>query len=350
MKKNFILLIGSIVFTILVYILVELLRPLPIGNRNIEIEIPKGATFREVSNILTNEKILRDKNLFLILGRLSGIDRKVRAGYYSIYGSMNLLKLFKIFKNGQIIEYEITIVEGDSLREVAEKLSKKGITTKEKFWELASNADFLFSYDIDAPTFEGYIFPDTYKIPKGMSLEDAIGMMINRLREIFSDEMLERALEIGFSENEVLTLASIIEKEAVYDAERPLISAVYHNRLKKGMPLQADPTSIYGFKGFDEKITLKDLKRKTPYNTYVIRGLPPGPIASPGLKSIMAALYPAKVPYIFFVSNNDGTHYFSTTLEEHQTAVRIYREKKKQNREEKVEIEKERIAEKSESS
>ncbi len=349
MKKNFILLTGIIALIILVYVLVELFQPLPIGNRNIEIEIPKGATFKEVANILSKEKVLRNKNLFLVLGKISGLERKVRAGYYSIYGSMNLLQLFRIFKKGQIIEYEVTITEGDSLREIADKLSKKGITSKEKFWELASDEDFLFSYDIEAPTFEGYIFPDTYKIPKGMPLEDAIGMMINRMREVFSDEMLERAMEIGFSEREVLTLASIVEREAVTDAERPLISAVYHNRLKKKMPLQADPTAVYGIKGFDERITFKDLKRKTPYNTYVINGLPPGPIASPSLKSIIAALYPANVPYMFFVSNNDGTHHFSVTIEEHQAAVKLYREKRKQNNKEKIEIE-EGGSEKSESS
>jgi UPF0755 protein len=152
--------------------------------------------------------------------------------------------------------------------------------------------------------------------------------MITRLREKYSGEMKVRTAEIGFSEREVLTLASIIEKEAVIDEERPLISAVYHNRLGKGIPLQADPTSIYGIKSAAEKITDKDIRKKTPYNTYVIKGLPPGPIASPGIKSIHAALYPAKVPYMFFVSNNDGTHRFSVTPAEHQVAVEMYRKKK----------------------
>jgi UPF0755 protein len=328
MKKIFIFLIAGIVLTCWVYIAVGLLLPLPIGKRNIEIEIPKGATFRQVVDILSKEKVLRDKNLFLFIGRITGLDRKVRAGYYSIYSSMNLLDVFRIFKKGQIIEYEVTFREGDSLREIADKLSEKGIVSKERFWNLASDEKFLFLYDIDAPTFEGYLFPDTYRIPKGMTPEDAIGMMINRIREMFSDEMVVRASELGFSEREVLTLASIIEREAVIDAERPLISAVYHNRLKKKIPLQADPTAVYGVKSYSEKITLKDLKRKTPYNTYVIEGFPPGPIASPGLKSIVAALYPADVPYMFFVSNNDGTHQFSVTAEEHQAAVRAYREKK----------------------
>jgi UPF0755 protein len=307
---------------------IEFLIPLPIGNKNIEIEIPKGATFRQAVEIFSKERLIRDKILFLFIGRISGIDRKIRAGYYSIYGSMSPLDILKMLKKGQIIEYEITVLEGDSLREVAEKLSEKGIINIEDFMQLSSDEDFLASYEIDAPTFEGYLFPDTYKIPKGMDPEDAIGMMINKMREEYSGELMVRALKLGLSEREVLTLASIIEKEAATDDERYLISAVYHNRLRKRIPLQADPTAIYGIKSFREKITAKDLQRKTPYNTYTIKGLPPGPIASPGIKSINAALYPADVPYIYFVSNNDGSHLFSVTAEEHQAAVKSYREKK----------------------
>jgi UPF0755 protein len=153
-------------------------------------------------------------------------------------------------------------------------------------------------------------------------------MMINRMREKFSSDLCERASEIGLSEREVLTLASIIEKESVIDEERFLISAVFHNRLKKGIPLQADPTAIYGVKSSKEKITASDLRKKTKYNTYIINGLPPGPIASPSIKSIEAALYPPDMPYIYFVSNNDGTHHFSVTAEEHTAAVKSYREKK----------------------
>ena len=307
---------------------IEFLIPLPIGNKNIEIEIPKGATFRQAVEIFSKERLIRDKIIFLFIGRISGIDRKIRAGYYSIYGSASPLDILKMLKKGQIIEYEITVLEGDSLREVAEKLSEKGIINIEDFIQLSSDEDFLASYEIDAPTFEGYLFPDTYKIPKGMDPEDAIGMMINKMREKYSGELMVRASKLGLSEREVLTLASIIEKESATDDERYLISAVYHNRLRKGIPLQADPTAIYRIKSFREKITAKDLQRKTPYNTYIINGLPPGPIASPSIKSINAALYPADVPYIYFVSNNDGSHHFSVTAEEHQAAVKSYREKK----------------------
>lgn len=328
MKRNIILITIGVIVLLWIYIIIELITPLPLGKKNVEIEIPKGATFRYVADLFEKENILRDKNFFLFIGRLTGLDRKIRAGYYSIYSSMNLLDLLSVLRKGQIIEYEITIVEGDSLIEIAEKLSKKGIVNEKDFWQLSKNEDFLNWYEIDAPSFEGYLFPETYKIPKGMAPEDAIGMMINKLRDKFVDEFLNRAEEMNLSEREVLTLASIIEKEAVIDVERPLISAVYHNRMKKGMRLQADPTAIYGIKSSKEKITARDLKRKTSYNTYYIKGLPPGPIASPGIKSIIAALYPADVPYLYFVSNNDGTHHFSVTADEHNAAVHLYREKK----------------------
>lgn len=328
MKKNIIFILAGIIFLCGIYITVELLVPLPIGNKNIEIEIPEGATFRQAVEILSQERLTRDKRLFLFIGIISGLDRKIRAGYYSFTGLLSPFDIFRMLRKGQIIEYEITILEGDSLRETGEKLSEKGIFDKENFMKLSSDKDFLAFYDIDAPTFEGYLFPDTYKIPKGMDSEDAIGMMINKMREKYSGELRVRASELGLSEREVLTLASIVEKEAVTDEERPLISAVCHNRLRKGIPLQADPTAIYGIKSSREKITAGDLRRKTPYNTYVIKGLPPGPIASPGIKSIVAALYPADVPYVYFVSNNDGTHQFSVTAEEHQAAVKVYREKK----------------------
>lgn len=328
MKKNIFLVSAGVVLCCFIYVVVQLMLPLPLGNKNIEVQIPKGSTFRQAVDIFSKENLIRDKNLFLFIGRLARIDRKIRAGYYSIYKTMNSLDLLKVLRRGQIIEYEVTVIEGDSLREIAEVLSAKGIADKEVFLRLSSDKNFLSSYNISAPTFEGYLFPETYKIPKGMDPEEAVGMMINKMREKYTDKLAARAKELGLSEKEVLTLASIIEKEAVTDDDRPLISAVYHNRLKKRMLLQADPTAIYGIKSAKEKITSEDLKRKTPYNTYIIKGLPPGPIASPSIKSIIAALYPAKAPYIYFVSNNDGTHHFSVSAEEHQTAVKAYREKK----------------------
>ncbi len=322
----------SVLLVNFLYIAIEFLTPLPTGTKTREIYVPQGATFRQAVEVLSKEKLTRDRNLFLLIGRMTGLHRKIRAGYYSITGSMNPMSVLLLLKRGQIVEYDITIVEGDSLVEIREKLAEKEIIDRETFMRLAKDKGFLEEYNIESPSVEGYIFPSTYKIPKGASPESALGMMINVMREKLSDALRERAEELGFSENKVLTLASIIEKEAVINSERPLISAVYHNRLKKRMPLQADPTSIYGVKSSKERITRKDLKRRTAYNTYAIKGLPPGPIASPGMKSIIAALYPANVPYIYFVSNNDGLHKFSVTASEHLSAVKEYREKKKRNK------------------
>lgn len=335
MKRNFTIILIVTFLVLLIYIASDLLTSLPIGDKTIEIEIPKGATFRQVIEILSKEGLIRNKTLFLIIGRMSGLERKIRAGYYSIHGSMSPFELLRKLRSGQIVEYEVVIIEGDSLREIGEKLAEKGINKKDDFMKLSVNKEFLASYNIEAPSFEGYLFPDTYRIPKGADPKEVIGIMISRMREKYSGELRVRTEELGLSEREVLTLASIIEKEAKVDKERPLISAVYHNRLKKNIPLQADPTCIYGIKKFGEEITDKDLRRKTPYNTYIIKGLPPGPIASPGIMSIKAALYPADVPYIFFVSNNDGTHRFSVTPEEHQIAVETYRKKKDEENKEK---------------
>jgi UPF0755 protein len=328
MKRTKVFILAGILFVACAYFFLQLLVPLPTGNKTIEVEIPKGTTFRQALDIFSREGLLRDKNVLLILGKLGGIDRRIRAGYYSVSGPVSPLDIFKMLKEGRITEYDITILEGDSLLEIADKLSEKGIVSQEDFWHLASDKEFLYLYDIDAPSIEGYLFPDTYRVPKGIDPEEAIGMMINRMREKFTPDLCERASEVGLTEREVLTLASIIEKESVTDEERFLISAVFHNRLKKGIQLQADPTAIYGIKSSKEKITASDLRKKTKYNTYVIKGLPPGPIASPGIKSIEAALYPADVPYLYFVSNNEGTHQFSVTAAEHMVAVKAYREKK----------------------
>lgn len=329
MRKNLLIIITGIILIFALYVIAELIIPLPFGNKAIEFEVKRGQTFREVINSLSEMGMIRDRNIFLAIGRLTGLDRKIKAGYYPLWGNMTPLQILTALRKGKIIEYEITIVPGDSLIEIGEKFSALGIIDTEQFERLSRDRGLLTSLDIDAPSLEGYLYPDTYRFPKGLDIGEIIGLMVGRLREKFNDEMLSRAFDLGMSEREVLTLASIIEKEAVRDEERSVISAVYHNRLRRHMPLQADPTSIYGIKSSREPITKKDLQRRTPYNTYLIKGLPPGPIASPGLKSIMAVLYPEDVPYLYFVSNNDGTHIFSVTLSEHEKAVRLYREKKK---------------------
>ncbi len=325
MKNNIKVIIAILFLLPIIYISMQLFAPSDIGHMQLEVEIPEGATYKQAINILYKNNLIRDKNIFIALGKLSGLDRKIRYGYYSFWGTMSPFQVFKRLKEGKIIEYDVTIVEGDSLREIGDKLAGNKIMSLEVFNRLTRDSGFLKSLEVDAPSMEGYIFPQTYRIPKGVNAKTVLKGMVNMLRKEYTDQLRERMKEIGWNENQVLTLASIIEKEAVVDDERTIISAVYHNRINKGMPLQADPTSIYGVKSSKFKITRNDLKRKTDYNTYVIKGLPPGPIACPGIKSIIAALYPAKVSYLYFVSEKNGKHYFSKTLSEHMAAIRRIR-------------------------
>jgi UPF0755 protein len=328
MKKNLILITTATLFVCFVYICAELFLPLPADFEPKDIYVPKGANFRQTVEILSIEHLVRDKKLFLFIGKLTGVDRRVRAGYYSMEGVERPFDVIMRLRSGKIIENIVTIIEGDSLPEISEKLAEKKVIDKETFNRLSKDKSFLWAYNIDAPTVEGYLYPDTYAFPKGIEPEEALGIMIDKMRQKYTYDLRMKAALIGFTEREVLTLASIIEKEAVIEKERPLISAVYHNRLRKNMPLQADPTAIYGVKSSKSRITLKDLKNKTPYNTYIQKGLPPGPIASPSFNSIVAAVNPEYVPYIYFVSNNDGSHTFSVTAKEHSKAVQIYRDKR----------------------
>ncbi len=233
------------------------------------------------------------------------------------------VQIFKDLIAGRTVQYSITIPEGSTLEDIRKKFKGTGLIDKES-WQLVYDKDFLDSLEVHAPSLEGYAYPDTYNFPKGTEPRTIFKIMVQRLMENFKEPLRRRAIELGMTENEVLTLASIIEKEAIYNFERPLISAVYHNRLKKKMRLQADPTVLYGVKERWKRIRYRDLRRVTPYNTYIIKGLPPGPIASSSIMSIKAALYPAKVNYLYFVSMNNGKHHFSFTGEEHEKAVDVY--------------------------
>ncbi|MBN2654185.1 MAG: endolytic transglycosylase MltG [Nitrospirae bacterium] len=318
------LILFAIPLLFVVYIAVQLFVSLHINNLRIEVQIPEGANYKQAVAILAENELIRDKNLFLAIGRLMNADKKIKAGYYTFFHRMSPLKAFRTLLSGKIIEHTVTIVEGDSLYEISRKLSDTGIMSNESFNNLKNDQSLLQDLDIDAPSLEGYLAPQTYNFPKGATPSAVIRFMVNTQRSSYPADFEQKADKLNMSENEIITLASIIEREAVVNEERPLISAVFHNRLKKGMPLQADPTAIYGVKNYSQKITREDLKRKTLYNTYVIKGLPPGAIASPGRRSIEAALNPAKANHYYFVSNGDGTHKFSTTLSEHNEAVRSY--------------------------
>jgi UPF0755 protein len=220
--------------------------------------------------------------------------------------------------------YKLTVPEGYNQDQIAALVASAGFTSAEVFLKACTDPHLIQSKGIAAKDLEGYLFPDTYYFPRPAAPETIISAMVQNFWSVFTDEMKKRADQMNLSIHKTVTLASIIEKETGVATERPLISSVFHNRLKKRMRLESDPTVIYGIEDFDGNLTRKHLKTYTPYNTYRIKGLPPGPIANPGKEAIEAALYPAESDYLFFVSRKDRTHHFSTNLSDHNKAVRRY--------------------------
>lgn len=307
------------------FLLINLIAPVSFNEKWKDIEIPDGVSYSKGLEILQENDIIKSRIGLLLLGKLTKADKQLKPGFYVLSASMSPLKIFGNLINGKTIQLSITIPEGSSLRWINEKLVAKNLVN-DKFLALAYDPGFLASLGIDAPSIEGYIYPDTYNFHKGIAPDVLLKLMVQRLREVFNEPLKARAAKLGMTENQVLTLASIIEREAVFDSERPIISAVYHNRLKRKMKLQADPTVLYDVTPRPDRIRYRDLRRVTPYNTYVIKGLPPGPISSPGIKSIEAALYPDKAKYLYFVSMNNGEHFFSLTGAEHLKAVAQYQQ------------------------
>jgi UPF0755 protein len=215
----------------------------------------------------------------------------------------------------------VTIHEDYSLKQVAERLKKYKLIHEDVFFQLAERKEFLSSLGIQGDSIEGYLFPDTYFFNRSMTTRQIMRIMVERFWSKISPEMINQAAEKGLNTHQFVTFASLVGKESGYSAEKPMIAAVFYNRLKKGIPLQSDPTTVYDLKDFNGKILRRHYKRKSPYNTYIIRGLPPGPIANPGLDSFQAVLRPADVNYLYFVSQKDGTHFFSSSLVAHNDAI-----------------------------
>ncbi len=313
---GFAFLAGLLLFIILI-------TPVSFDNVRSEVEIPAGASYTEGLRLIEKGGVIEDRLALRFLGKITGSDKHLKPGYYNLSSSMSPVEIFDTLIEGRTIQFTVTIPEGSALTDIKKKFMDLGLID-EGSWGLVNDSVFIAGLGINAPSLEGYLFPDTYKFPKGSTPEAVLRQMVRRLEDVFGPSLQKKAEALGMTRNEVLTMASIIEKEAVFDIERPIISGVYHNRLKKRMRLQADPTVLYGLGKSEKRIRYRDLRRKTPYNTYVIRGLPPGPIASPGGKSIRAALYPDDVDFLFFVSKNDGTHHFSKTNREHARAVALY--------------------------
>lgn len=294
------------------------------GRGKIIFHIAPGEPFRQVAAHLHRRSIIASELKFRILARFQKADRKIIAGEYELTGAMPPLAVLKTLTDGSVRLHRLSIPEGLTLRQTAEKVSAAGLCDPEAFMAAAEDESLVRRMGLRAGTFEGFLFPDTYYFSGDVSPEQIIKAMTDRFQEVFLPEWKIRAGDMGFSVEEIVALASMIEKETAVPDERALVSSVFHNRLKKKIRLASDPTVIYGIENFNGNLTRKDLTTTTPYNTYMITGLPLGPIASPGAASLHAALFPADTEYLFFVSKNDGTHQFSITLEDHNSAVEKY--------------------------
>ncbi|MFP3981238.1 MAG: endolytic transglycosylase MltG [Desulfobacterales bacterium] len=290
----------------------------------LQVIVEPGQSFRTVTERLRQKHLIRHPLKFRILASFRGATTAIKAGEYYFAGSMTPGQILEQLHRGKVHLRRVTVSEGLNLYEVAGLVARAEICEKSAFTQAATDPDLAEKMGIPAKTVEGYLFPETYYFEKQASPEKIIRIMVRRFRDVFSDAWKDRAEELGFSVHEIVILASIIEKETGADKERKTISSVFHNRLEKDMRLHADPTVIYGIENFDGNLTRRDLRTRTPYNTYTNYGLPQGPIANPGRDSLEAALYPADTQYLYFVAKPDNTHHFSATLAEHNRAVRKY--------------------------
>lgn len=282
-----------------------------------------GDGVTDIARRLESAGVVRSALLFRMWARWSGRDRGLQPGTYRFATAPEIPALLDRLTAG-VAPIEVTVPEGLTLREIATLIAARGLTSANELRCLATDPEFLLAAGVPGPQLEGFLFPDTYRFAPTASANDILETMVRRFHERFDAERHRRAATLHWSVNQVVTLASIVEKETGKPAERPLIAAVFANRLRLGMPLQSDPTVIYGIADFDGDLTRADLQRPGPYNTYVVRGLPPGPIANPGLAAIDAVLAPAASDALYFVSRNDGSHEFSDTLAAHNRAVERY--------------------------
>lgn len=299
---------------------------IPAGNGKVTriVELAEGAPLKKFASDLEQSGLISSARLFTLYARLRGDASLLKAGAYQLSDNMSPRTMLHKLVAGEVFIRRFAVPEGYSIYQLAELLDQHGFFKKEAFLARCADRRLLSELGIDGKSVEGYLYPSTYNITPKMDEAGLIREMTGQFIRIYGARFEKRAAGARMRRSEVLTLASMIEKEARRPWERPLISSVFHNRLKQGMPLQSDPTAIYGVRAFGGKVSKRDIMKNSPYNTYHIKGLPPGPIGNPSAEAIEAALNPAKTGYLYFVAKNDGTHFFSATLEEHNRGVNRY--------------------------
>ena len=299
------------------------------------VEIPRGSSTGAIARRLEDAGVVRNQLAFRIAVYTQNAGGRLQAGEYRFDQPMTAAQVVDKLKRGDVYLLTVTFREGLNIKQMAQLFESKGLGPAADFVKAASDGTRVRALDPEARDLEGYLFPDTYSVPRRTTAEQLVERMVDRFEKSLTPEIRQQATARGLGLRQLVTLASIVEKETGKAEERPLVAAVYSNRLKIGMGLQCDPTVIYALERagvYDGDLTRDDLKFDSPYNTYRYAGLPPGPIASPGQASLAAASNPANVPYLFFVSRNDGSHAFSTTLDEHNRYVQQYQREYFRNR------------------
>ena len=326
-RKKIIIIIGFIltVFVIGFIYFTYFIPPTFQGTEKITLDIPKGSRLKDIALELKRAGVIRSDKLFILFVLFKGDKSRLKAGEYEFASGDSLNQIIEKIVKGDVVVHRITIPEGFTINEIAELLERNGVMSKGAFLEKAHSSEFAKELlgDPSLPDLEGYLFPDSYLYKKGITPEEFIRTMVAKFKEVYGP-LRAKSEGLNLTDHDIVILASIIEKETGNVSERPLVSAVFHNRLRLGMRLESDPTVIYGIGNFDGNLTKKDLRTETKYNTYKIFGLPPGPISNPGKDSLEAALNPAKVDYLYFVSRGDGTHEFSSNYRDHRRAVAEY--------------------------
>jgi len=321
----------SIAITILIIFVTSILS---VNNREVNssvITIEKGMSLNSVSNLLLENEIIVNQNIFKLKVITRGLASKIPTGRFLIDGKISDALLIDLIFNKGPIKLKLTIPEGSQSKNLFKDINTL-LNTDYDFNKYFNSTEILEQYKVDASSLEGYLYPDTYYLYHDSSPEEIIDILLSEFWKKFDENLQDRANQLGFSVHEVVTLASIIEGEAMLDSERSTISSVYHNRLKINMKLQADPTIQYIIPGPPKTLSNRDLRIKSDYNTYQNYGLPPGPINNPGIASIKAALYPEDTNFLFFVAQGDGSHAFTTNEKDHEEAKRIYKINKRKNR------------------
>ena len=292
------------------------------------VEIKKGMGLSDISLLLSKKRIIKYRYLFNMQIILRGGSSHLKVGIYELSPSMTQNKIYKKISKGTIVTRTITIPEGFTVKMIAERLEKNGIARKKDIVRLSGKKEFILSLGLKVHSLEGYLFPDTYVLKVKMHPELVLKKMLKNLRKKITPEIKMKMQKQEKTLHEVLTLASIIEKETSISKERFLIASVFLNRLKKNMRLQSDPTVIYSLPNLKGKLSKKNLSYSSPYNTYLHRGLPPGPIANPGIQSILAVLNPSKEVFLYFVAKGDNGHIFSKTYKEHRANIRFIKKQR----------------------